>query len=83
MVSLRLSRHLEQWISRAAKAAGVSKSEFIRQCLEDRKQSEESRPSAYELGKDLMGCVTSGRPNLATNAKQIVREMIRAKTHRS
>jgi len=52
MVSLRLSKQLEQWISSAARVAGVSKSEFIRQCLEDSKQSAELCPNAYELGKE-------------------------------
>jgi len=83
MVSLRLSKQLEQWLSRAARMAGVSKSAFVRQCIEDRKQSDESRPTAYELGKDLFGKYGSGRTDLARNAKKIVREKIHAKARRN
>ena len=82
MVSLRLSKQLEQWLARAARLAGVSKSEFVRQCIEDRKQSEESRPTAYELGKDLFGKYGSGRGDLARNSEQIVKEIIRDKARR-
>jgi len=83
MVSLRLSKQLEQWLARAARLAGVSKSEFVRQCIEDRKQSEESRPTAYEMGKDLFGKVGSGRGDLARNGEQILRERFHAKARRT
>ena len=82
MVSLRLSKQLEQWLARAARLAGVTKSEFVRQCIEDRKQSDESRPTAYELGKDLFGKYGSGRGDLARNSEQIVKEIIRDKARR-
>jgi len=78
-VSLRLTPAEEQALKRAARKAGVSKSEYLRQCLTARLQIEQSHSWAYELGKDLFGGDPSGRCDLATNAKQIVREKIHAK----
>ena len=82
-ISLRIPKRLEQALERAARQAGVSKSEFLRQCLEQRLASDESCPSAYELGKDLFGGEPSGRTDLARNAEKIFREMIHAKSRRS
>lgn len=82
MASLRLGKQLEQWIARAARLAGVSKSEYIRRCLEDRRQAAESNPDPYELGKDLFGGDPSGRSDLAANSRQIVRDKLHAKSRR-
>jgi predicted DNA-binding protein len=81
-ISLRLSKQLEERLDRAASLAGVSKSEFMRRCLEKELESDENRPSAYELGKDLFGGEGSGRGDLARNAKKIVKEIIREKARR-
>lgn len=81
-ISLRLSKRLEEQLERAARFAGVSKSEFLRRCLEKELESDETRPSAYELGKDLFGKYGSGRGDLARNAEKIVKEIIREKARR-
>ena len=80
--SLRLSRPLEASLEHAAALAGISKSEFVRRCLEEQLAKQELRPTAYELGKDLFGKYGSGRGDLARNAKKIVKEIIRAKAAR-
>lgn len=82
-VSLRLTKAEEAALERSARRAGVSKSEFLRQCLAARLQAEKTQSSAYELGKDLFGGDPSGRQDLAANAKRIVREKIHAKARRS
>ena len=82
LMSLRLSKKLESELIRAARQAGVSKSEFLRRCLKKELQAEEPRSTAYELGKDLFGKYASGRSDLAENAEQIVREKIHAKARR-
>ena len=79
-VSLRLPDELAQKLDAAAAAAGVSKSEFLRQCLTDRlEEVEPERPTAWELGKDLFGCFDSGDGTLSERAEEIVRERIHAK----
>jgi hypothetical protein len=80
-VSLRLSKTQAEFLGRAAKQAGVSKSEYLRQCL-DEKMRGDRLPTLYDLGKDLFGKHSSGRTDLAVNAEQIVREKIHAKARR-
>jgi hypothetical protein len=82
-VSLRLSRAEELALDRAARTAGVSKSEYIRQCLAARLAEEGRQSSAYELGKDLFGGGPSGRTDLTSNARRIIRGKVHAKARRS
>lgn len=82
-VSLRLTKAEDLGLERAARRAGVSKSEYLRQCLAARLQAERLQSSAYELGKDLFGGDPSGRTDLVANAEAIVREKIHAKARRS
>jgi hypothetical protein len=68
-------------LDKAAKAMGVSKSEFIRQCLTDRLNRldgvSKATSTAWEVGKDLFGCCASGRGELSIRAKEIARGRIR------
>lgn len=83
-ISLRLTRAKERALERAAKKAGVSKSEFVRQCLDEGlSKAEMPRLSAYELGKDLFGKYASGHSDLSERAEEIVREKIHAKHRRN
>ena len=81
-VSLRLTPAEEKSLAQAARRAGISKSEYLRQCLNARLIAEQSHSWAYELGKDLFGKYASGRSDLSVNAKKIVREIIHAKARR-
>jgi hypothetical protein len=82
-VSLRLTRSEELALERSARRAGVSKSEYLRQCLAARLNAEREQSTAYELGKDLFGGDPSGRSELVANAKRIIREKIHAKARRN
>ena len=82
-ISVRLTKAEEAALERSARRAGVTKSEYLRQCLAARLQAEKAQSSAYELGKDLFGGDPSGRQDLVANAKRIVREKIHAKARRS
>ena len=82
-VSLRLTPTEEKALARAARKAGVSKSEYLRQCLTYRLRVEKSHSWAYEVGKDLFGGAPSGRTDLVDNSERIVREKIHAKYRRS
>jgi Ribbon-helix-helix protein, copG family len=79
VISLRLPEALRRKLAAAAKARAISKSELIRRCLETYLSDAETRPTAWELGKDLFGCWDSGRGDLSARAKEIAREKIRAK----
>jgi metal-responsive CopG/Arc/MetJ family transcriptional regulator len=84
-ISLRLDKQMSRRLAAAARAGGVSKSELIRRCLDSYLQGRDQVPSAWERGKDLFGCYTSGRGDLSARVKEIVRERIhggRAKKNR-
>lgn len=81
-ISLRLTKTEEKALERAAKLAGVTKSEYLRQCFHKALQAEQTHATVYDLGKDLFGGDPSGRTDLVANAKQIVREKIHAKSRR-
>ena len=78
-ISLRLDEQLSRKIAMAAKAHGVSKSELIRNCLDDYLVRQQQQASAWELGKELFGCFRSGRSDLSARAKEIVKERIHAR----
>ncbi len=78
MITLRLEPKLEQAVNNTAKHLGLTKSEFIRQCISDY-ISKVKQPSAWEAGEDLFGKYSSGQGNLSTDRKQIVKEKIQSK----
>jgi hypothetical protein len=82
MVSVRLNGNLARQLGSAARTEGITKSELIRRCLEERFSRRDDVCPAWELGKDLFGRHGSGDPNLARNRKRILREKFRAFTSR-
>jgi RHH-type transcriptional regulator, rel operon repressor / antitoxin RelB len=81
-ITIRLDDQMDHAVTAAARAIGVSKSEFVRQCLRERLDQEASLPSAWELGKELFGKYSSDRSDLSRNAKQVAREKIHARKGR-
>jgi hypothetical protein len=82
--SLRLDRHLAQQLAALAKARGISRSELVRQCLEEYLAGPVQGATAWELGKDLFGCYKSGRGDLSQRVKEIAKEKIHARAaHKS
>ena len=75
-ISFRLDQELKEKLDSLARARGASRSDLIRECLEEF-LAREQRPSAWELGKALFGRVGSGRPTLARDRKQIVKARLR------
>jgi hypothetical protein len=81
-LSLRLTPVEERALTRAARRAGISKSEYVRQCLLYRLEVEKSHSWAYEVGKDLFGNHGSGKGDLAQNSEKYLKEIIREKARR-
>ena len=81
-VSLRLDELLAKRLEVAAKARGISKSELIRQCLDDYLSNGDQQPSVWEQGKHLFGRHGSGRSDLSEKCEDILRERFRAKASR-
>ena len=78
-ISLRLDSQLSRKLATAAKAKGISKSELIRKCLGEYLANEAHKPTAWELGRHLFGCYSSGRGDLSVRAKEIAREYVNAR----
>jgi predicted DNA-binding protein len=71
-ISLRLEEDLARRLEAAAKAQGISKSEFIRQCVGQYLGSDEQKPTAWEAGKHLFGRHGSGRSDLSERCEEIL-----------
>lgn len=78
MITLRLDPNLDQLVSNAAKNLGISKSEFVRKSLIEYIGKIDNQ-NAWEVGKDLFGRYESGKSNLSSNRKALVKEKIKAK----
>lgn len=78
MITLRLDPKLEQQVSHAAKHLGLSKSELIRKSLVSYIEKLEKQ-SSWASGHDLFGKYASGRDDLSSNRKQILKDKIKAK----
>ena len=81
-VTIRLPAALEKELSRAASRQRVSKSQLIRDCLEEYLKGESDVPLAWELGKDRFGKFGSGRSDLSRNRKQVLRDKLNARQRR-
>ena len=76
MLTVKMEAELERELEEAARATGLTKSEFVRRGLHDAiaRVKKKAKPSPWDLGKDLFGKVSSGNPGLSqTRARDIVR----------
>ncbi len=83
MLTVKMAAELEHELAAAARDAGLTKSEFVRRGLHDAiaRARTSAKPSPWDLGKDLFGKVSSGKPELSrTRARDIIRARRHAKT---
>lgn len=78
MITLRLDPALEQAVNSTAKNLGLTKSELIRQSINDY-LARLKQPNAWEAGEDLFGKYSSGLGNLSVNRKELIKNKIKAK----
>jgi predicted DNA-binding protein len=78
MITLRLDEKLEQQITTAAENLGVTKSELIRKSINEYLRNFK-QPSAWDLGENVFGKYSSGRGNLSSDRKELMRNKIKAK----
>ncbi len=81
MITLRLDPTLEQKINSTAKHLGLSKSELVRKSLVEY-IGKLNKQNAWEAGQDLFGKYASGKNNLSSNRKEILKEKLRTKANR-
>jgi negative regulator of replication initiation len=78
MMTLRIDEELEQKIEHASVNLGISKSELLRRSVQEFIAGI-SKPDPWEVGKDLFGKHRSGRHDLSTNRKTIIRDLLSRK----
>jgi len=78
MMTIRLDETLEQKIDQLSVSLGITKSELIRRSV-DQFISSVSKVDPWTAGKDVFGKFASGRNDLSTNRKKIIKEVLARK----
>ena len=81
-LTVRLKPDLESQIEILANRQGLTKSQWVRRLIEQAVAVETAKRSQtpFELMEELglIGCIENGPPDLATNAKQYLRDKLDA-----
>lgn len=78
-LSIRLDKNLEQSLRQRLQAEGISLSDFIRDAIRDKLAQDEKNLDPYALGQDLFGRYGSGRDDLSTNRKALLKKKLHEK----
>ena len=70
-LTLKVPDDLAQKLKVASVRNRVSKSKIVREALDSALRKEKIRPNLYELMKNGVGCIDSGRKDLATHPKHL------------
>jgi predicted DNA-binding protein len=79
MTTVRLPVEIEQKLDFLSKTKHKSKTELIKEALEDLFHQEEFEKDSYELGEEYFGKYGSGDGTLSVNYKKLLKGKIRAK----
>ena len=79
MLSVRLPKELEEKIELLSEQENTTKSDIVKQALENYIDKKEKQAQPYDLGKKLFGKFGSGKGDLSTSYKQEVRKKINEK----
>lgn len=85
MLTVKMDAELERELEVAARAAGLTKSEFVRRGLHDAiaRAKKRGKLTPWELGQDLFGKVSSGKGDLSqTRARDLIAARRNAKAAR-
>jgi|TARA_Y100000385_G_C12643179_1_gene446299 hypothetical protein len=82
MLSIRLDPETENDLNRSAEALGLTKSEFIRQLIQEKLEADAASATPWQLGHELFGRKGSGQNDRSRTRKKILKEKLRAKTSR-
>ena len=68
-ITLKVPRDMAAKLNAVVARKRVPKSKYVRNALDIALKKEKDEPSLYDLMKDAIGCVNSGKKDLATNPK--------------
>ena len=78
-ITIRLDPKLQSELDRYAEREGMTRSEFVRECIQEYLVEKKRRKTAWDLGEHIFGQHASGRSDLSTNRKAILKEKFRAR----
>jgi predicted DNA-binding protein len=81
MTSVRLPTDLERKLEMVARKKRTSKTNIIREALENLFTQEEIEKDSYELGEEYFGKYGSGDGSLSTTYKNKLKEKLNVKYH--
>ncbi|MEZ5453659.1 MAG: ribbon-helix-helix protein, CopG family [Thiothrix sp.] len=81
-LSIRLDKTLEESLRRRLQAEHISLSDFIRDAIREKLAKDDGQNNPYALGQHLFGRYASGRDDLSSNRKALLREKLNAKHRR-
>jgi predicted DNA-binding protein len=79
MTTVRLPDDLEKKLTTLSRTKKKSKSELIKEALEQFFHQEGNEKDSYELGRDFFGQYGSGEGNLSVEYKRLLKEKVNAK----
>lgn len=79
MISVRLSKELEDKIESISNQENLTKSDIVKEALSKYVIDHEKKHNPYVLGKELFGKYGSGKGDLSKSYKKKVRERINEK----
>jgi predicted DNA-binding protein len=81
-ITVRLNPDLQKELDLYARREGMTRSEFVRECIREYLVHRKECATAWELGKEIFGKHASGQSDRSTNRKQILREKLHARQNR-
>jgi len=79
MITVRLPKEMEKKIEALSQKKLTTKSEIIKEALQEYLEKQENLEKPFDLGKELFGKYGSGKGNLSIEYKKKVREKVHAK----
>lgn len=79
MISIRLSKEMEEKIEILSKKESITKSDIVKEALERYFTEQEKKMKPYELGENFFGRHGSGKGDLSLTYKGKVRDKINEK----
>ncbi len=79
MTTVRLPDDIEKRLASLSRTKKKTKSELIKEALEQFFYQQGNEKDSYELGKEYFGQYGSGKGNLSVGYKKLIKEKINAK----
>jgi len=69
-LTLRIEEGLHRWLETEARRLGRTKSEIVREALEDKRKGKSRKPSLHDIMKDACGSIKGAPKDLSRNQRK-------------